>query len=88
MKTTVRVEGMSASVLREYSQLCGYALVRGHAKSGDPALISGYLGRRDTFDLAVAAFARTYADQAERDHAAMIQAIQEGRLVPHASVCA
>jgi hypothetical protein len=56
-------------------------LARGHAKSGDPALISGYLGRRDSFDRAVAVFARGYADQTERDHAAMLQAIQSGRLV-------
>ena len=83
MKTTVRVEGMSASTLSEYAQLCGHALARGHAKSGDLALISGYLGQRDSFDRAVAAFARSYADQTERDHAAMVQAIQAGRLIAH-----
>jgi uncharacterized protein (DUF2252 family) len=81
MKTTVRLEGMSASQLIEYAEMCGWALARGHAKSGDPALVSGYLGRGDSFDRAVAVFASTYADQIERDHAAMVQAIRSGRLV-------
>jgi uncharacterized protein (DUF2252 family) len=81
MKTTVQIEGMSASQLIQYAAMCGWALARGHAKAGDPALISGYLGRRDSFDRAVAVFARTYADQTERDHAAMVQAVRSGRLV-------
>jgi uncharacterized protein (DUF2252 family) len=81
MKTSVRVEEMSASQLIEYAKMCGWALARGHAKSGDPALISGYLGRGDSFDHAVAAFASSYADQTERDHAAMVQAVQAGHLV-------
>jgi hypothetical protein len=80
MKTTVRVEGMSASELAEYGAHCGHALARGHAKAADPALISGYLGRGDAFDRALAAFALTYADQTERDHAAMARAVQSGRL--------
>ncbi len=84
MKTTVRAEAMSASQLTAYAELCGWALARGHAKSGDPAFISGYLGRSDSFDRAIAAFARTYADQNERDHAAMVQAVQTGRLVAQA----
>jgi uncharacterized protein (DUF2252 family) len=81
MKTTVRVDGMSASVLAQYAAMCGWALARGHAKSGDAALVSGYLGRGEAFDRALASFARTYADQTERDHAAMVQAVKAGRLV-------
>jgi hypothetical protein len=81
MKTTVQIEGMSSSQLTEYAALCGWALARGHAKAGEPALISGYLGRSDSFDRAVAVFASTYADQTERDHAAMVQAVRAGRLV-------
>jgi uncharacterized protein (DUF2252 family) len=80
MKTTVQIEGMSASQLTEYAALCGWSLARGHAKAGEPALVSGYLGRGDAFDRAVAAFASTYADQTERDHAAMVQAVRAGRL--------
>lgn len=81
LKTTVQVQGMSASQLTRYAEMCGWALARGHAKSGDAALISGYLGRADTFDRAVAAFACTYADQTERDHAAMVEAVRTNQLV-------
>jgi uncharacterized protein (DUF2252 family) len=84
MKTSVRIEDMSAGQLMEYAKMCGWALARGHAKSGDPALISGYLGRGDSFDHAVIVFASNYADQTERDHAAMVQAVQAGRLVAEA----
>jgi uncharacterized protein (DUF2252 family) len=80
MKTTVRIEGMSSSEFLRYVELCGRALARAHAKAGDPALISGYLGKSDAFDNALATFARTYADQSERDHSAMVQAVKAGRL--------
>jgi uncharacterized protein (DUF2252 family) len=83
MKTTVRIDGMSASAFTRYAKLCGRALARAHAKAGDPALISGYLGRGEAFDVAVTSFAHTYADQTERDHAVMVEAVREGRLVAH-----
>jgi uncharacterized protein (DUF2252 family) len=81
MKTTVQIDDMSPGQFSEYVALCGWALARGHAKSGDPAIISGYLGQRDTFDRAVASFAARYADQTERDHAAMAEAVKQGRLI-------
>ena len=84
MKTTVRIDGMTTAAFVQYAELCGSALARAHAKSGDPALISGYLGRSDIFDRSLAAFARTYADQNERDHAEMAQAVRSGRLVAQA----
>jgi uncharacterized protein (DUF2252 family) len=80
-KGGVAVEGMNASSLTDYAEACGWALARGHAKSGDAAAIAGYLGTGDTFDLAAAAFAVAYADQTERDHAAMMEAVRAGRLV-------
>jgi uncharacterized protein (DUF2252 family) len=80
-KGGVDVEGMAASGLIDYATACGWALARGHAKSGDAAAISGYLGRADAFDQAVAAFAALYADQTERDHALMVDAVRSGRLV-------
>ena len=63
-----------------YVQLCAATLARAHARTSDPAQISGYLGKGDTFDQAIASFAEAYADQAERDHAALVAAIQEGRV--------
>ena len=59
---------------------CGAALARAHARIGDPAQISGYLGDGTAFDRAVAEFAERYADQVERDHADLLRAVKKGRL--------
>jgi len=72
MKLSVDLETLTEEGFIEYCRFCGWALARAHARSGDPALISGYLGRKDIFDQAIATFAETYADQAERDHAALV----------------
>ena len=64
----------------EYCGLCGWALALAHAKSGDAATISGYLGKGDPFDRALGDFALAYADQTERDHAALAAAVRDGRL--------
>jgi uncharacterized protein (DUF2252 family) len=66
--------------LDDYADLCGWTLARAHAKSGDAAAISGYLGKSDRFDTAMARFAAAYADQTERDHAALVKAIRSGRI--------
>jgi uncharacterized protein (DUF2252 family) len=62
------------------AELCGTALARAHARSGDPARISGYLGERDVFDQAIARFAEAYADQNERDYRSLLRAIRRGRV--------
>jgi len=80
MKLSVSVESLGESRFVEYCELCGWALARAHARSGDPARISGYLGSSDTFDRAIASFAETYADQTECDHAALVSAAQAGRV--------
>ena len=74
------VELFTPSIMTTYAEFCGWALARAHARSGVPAAISGYLGKSDAFDKAIAAFAIAYADQNERDHAAMKKAAQSGRL--------
>jgi hypothetical protein len=71
---------MDAENLGRYGALCAWALARAHARTGDPVAISGYLGRGDGFDRAVAHFASAYGDQTERDHAALVAAIADGRL--------
>ena len=63
-----------------YVQVCAATLARAHARTSDPAQISGYLGNKYTFDQAIASFAEAYADQTERDHAALLAAIKEGRV--------
>lgn len=69
----------------EYCGLCGWALALAHAKSGDAAAISGYLGKSDGFDLAVGRFAEAAASQNERDHALLAEAAKRGRIkVAHA----
>jgi uncharacterized protein (DUF2252 family) len=80
MKFSVPVEGMTAGQMGRYAAFCGQTLARAHAKSGDSATISGYLGKRDQFDEAVGTFAVAYADQTERDHAALIAAEKSGRI--------
>ncbi|HEY2292636.1 MAG TPA: DUF2252 domain-containing protein [Thermoanaerobaculia bacterium] len=79
-KVSVSVEGMSNLELATYAGFCGRALARAHARSGDAARIAGYLGGNDRFDQAVGAFALAYADQTERDHAALVKAVKAGRL--------
>jgi uncharacterized protein (DUF2252 family) len=80
MKYTAPVEKFSAVQLKQYAQVCGWTLARAHAKSGDAASISGYLGGGDAFELALATFAQSYADQTERDHAALVEAVRAGRI--------
>ena len=60
--------------------MCGWALARAHAKSGDAAMIAGYLGSSDQFDVALAQYSKAYADQAERDYETFQAAIRSGRL--------
>jgi len=80
MKLSALVEAMEPGTLNTYSKLCGWTLARAHARSGDPATIAGYLGKRDVFDQAIAQFAAAYADQTESDHRAMRKASRDGRL--------
>ena len=80
MKFSAPVEGAPAEALERYADICGWVLARAHAKSGDAATISGYLGKRDKFDLALGKFAVAYADQTERDHAALTKAVRSGRI--------
>jgi uncharacterized protein (DUF2252 family) len=80
MKLSAEVEAMVPVGFTAYVGLCAATLARAHARTSDPAQISGYLGKRDTFDQAIASFAQAYADQAERDHAVLLAAIKEGRM--------
>ncbi|MFI6488282.1 DUF2252 domain-containing protein [Streptomyces sp. NPDC050564] len=78
MKGSADVAGMSPRRLQNYAGLCGNALARAHARSGDRMAIAGYLGGADTFDRAVADFALRYADQNLADHAALGAAVVAG----------
>lgn len=80
MKIGVNIEDFSTSELTGYAALCGWALARAHARSGDSAMIAGYLGKSDTFDLAIADFAVAYAKQNESDYQALVNAVKSGQI--------
>jgi len=77
-KFSMPIEQMIPSGLRVYAQLCGWTLARAHARSGDRIALAAYLGRSAKFDQAIAEFAETYADQNERDYAALQTAVKNG----------
>jgi hypothetical protein len=79
-KGSALVDLMSPRAMGIYATICGWTLARAHARSGDAIAISSYLGRSDRFDRAVAVFASNYADQNERDHSAVVSAVESGRL--------
>jgi uncharacterized protein (DUF2252 family) len=79
-KASAEVETMTPDLLERYAVTCGAALARAHARSGDAAMISGYLGDDDTFDRAIAAFAQTYADRTDQDYAEMKAAADAGQI--------
>jgi uncharacterized protein (DUF2252 family) len=79
-KGSAAVETMSPTRMTAYAELCGTILGRAHARSGDRIAIAAYLGGGDRFDRAIATFAKAYADQNERDYAALVDAVEEGRV--------
>jgi len=80
MRMKIDLEAMSKEDWFEFVELCGWVLARAHARTGDPAMIAGYLGKTEAFEEAIAKFAVSYADQTERDHATFLKAIRAGRI--------
>jgi hypothetical protein len=79
-KTSVDLDTILPKGLELYGGVCGFLLARAHARSGDRIAIASYLGKSDVFDQALAEFAVAYADQNERDYAALVAAAQDGRI--------
>jgi uncharacterized protein (DUF2252 family) len=79
-KTSVDLDTILPRGLELYGSVCGFLLARAHARSGDRIAIASYLGKGDAFDRALAEFSVAYADQNERDHAALRKAADEGRI--------
>jgi len=79
-KGSARVERMDPAALTAYARICGTTLAHAHARSGDRIAIAAYLGGSTNFDRAMATFAESYADQNERDYAALGEAASEGRI--------
>ena len=80
MKMSAILEGSDMPMLRHYARMCAHALARAHARSGDAAMISGYMGSGQTFDDAVGEFAVEYADQNRSDYREFTRAIRDGRV--------
>jgi len=80
VKISAIIEGWDVELLQTYGRFCAWALARAHARSGDAALMAGYMGSNATFDEAICEFAVEYADQNKRDYRDFINAIREGRI--------
>ena len=78
-KFSLPIEQMIPSGMKVYARLCGWTLARAHARSGDRIALAAYLGGSAKFDQAIADFAETYADQNDRDYAALQAAVKDGR---------
>jgi uncharacterized protein (DUF2252 family) len=78
IKISIKVETFGKTEMMGFAGWCGQALALSHARSGDSAMLSGYMGTSDTFDLAIGDFSLAYADQNEKDHASFLKAIKKG----------
>ncbi len=80
MKGSVAVSELDAEGIEDYAEVCAHVLARAHARTGDPALLYGYLGNSDTFDEALTKFAFAYRKQNDRDYDALIKAVKAGKI--------
>lgn len=80
MKMSAILEDFSAADMRSYGRVCGWALARAHARSGDAAMIAGYMGSSEMFDDVLCDFSVEYADQTERDYKGFVKAVRDGRI--------
>ncbi len=80
MKGTVPLDAMDASALCDYAGVVGQLLAKGHARTSGASMIAGYMGRAERVEDALCTFARRYADQTEVDHAALVAAVDRGKL--------
>jgi uncharacterized protein (DUF2252 family) len=80
VKFSPRPELWTSSRAVEVGQALGWVLARAHARSADSAMISGYMGSNEIFDKAIAQFAVAYADQTERYHKELVNAVKRGRV--------
>jgi len=80
VKISAQVEIFGAREMALYAHWCGRALALSHARAGSAAMLSGYMGKCDEFDEAIADFSMAYADQNEKDHAALRRAVRSGKV--------
>jgi len=85
-KMSAVIEEMIPPGMEQYGRWCGWTLARAHARAGDRIAIASYLGKSTKFDNAIADFAEAYADQNERDHAALADAVKAGKVEAQSGV--
>ncbi len=85
-KGSVDPAALSPDQLDDYGRMTGALLARAHSHSADPRLVSGYCGKNEELDEAMAAFAVAYADRTEADHADLVAAVRAGRIAAEAGV--
>jgi uncharacterized protein (DUF2252 family) len=86
MKGSAEIERLDPTGLTWYAQICGWTLARAHARSGDAVAIGAYLGGGDNFDRGMTSFAESYAEQNDRDYAALKEAVDHGRMTAEMGV--
>ncbi len=80
MKGAINIDEIDEDALTDYAGICGQLLAKGHARTSGASLIAGYVGSSDKIDAVFAQFARAYADQTERDHQALVDAVTRGQM--------
>jgi len=80
MKQSIPIDELDAISLQQYAEVCAYVLARAHSRTGDPAMLHGYLGKSDEFDEALAKFAFAYQKQNEEDHQLLLVAVKKGEI--------
>lgn len=85
-KGSVDPAALAAEQFDDYGRMTGALLARAHAHSADPRLLSGYCGKSDELDEAIAGFAVAYADRSEADHAVLVEAVRSGRIAAESGV--
>jgi uncharacterized protein (DUF2252 family) len=80
MKSKPMIEIYKPRHMLEYAGHCGHALAHAHGRSGDAAMLTGYLGAAENFDEALADFAVAYANQTEQDHVSLASAVRRGKI--------
>ena len=86
MKGSADVEKMDEAGFERYLKLCTFCLARAHARTGSPTATFSYIGNNRTFAKAIGQFALRYADQAEADHQALVDAVKSGRVVAESGI--
>jgi hypothetical protein len=80
MKGAIVVEEINAPALADYAGICGFLLAKSHARTSGASMIAGYIGSSDKLDDMLSKFARAYADQVEKDHQRLVDAVRQGVL--------